>query len=685
MECFKIREYLSEYIDGMLDSETKALLEDHLLTCKGCSEELASLKGLVKELGVLEPVKAPPDFLDNLHQRMESRFSVSKILSALFALTKVKIPFQLAAATTTAILVIVIFYMIQPVKETIQKPPASRDMMIEEKVQMHPNNIEAKLKQEVAPEKPLPTKPVPKEYALEGKPALKDKQEIKTIDEVILAKKIPSQPSIKKETESPKIMEEIVKEPEESHDQKTIVLALLIEEQHPIITTTPTTVQKPLTPKKMILGKKLRSLFDFMEPKTKGTSGGGPDIQQAQQEAYNGHKARIAVARFNDKTAKGWWTGQIGDGMAEMLATALFNTDRYIVLERQTLQDVLGEQDLGASGRVRKDTASPIGQVEGAELLVTGTVTEFEPGSSGIGGGIGGGSNSIVGGILGGIKKSHIAIDIRVIDSRTSRIVAATTLEGTAKDIAGLGGLAGGKLSGELDGWHNQPIEKALRIAIGEATNFIASQTPVQYYYCGASGSAQKSSSESTYQEFSEAKTIYVKGEKANIRADAGMDSDTVSTAVKGDRFTAIGKKGAWYHVHLDDGGEGYIHQNIITTSKPVSSVINTQEPEHREEDYPIRDIEKKRDGTDSLFSQIESIFLKVEDVIEQHDGKIISLEYDKNTDQLDSIRAEIPTNNYTSFCEELKSISSLQSPPPDISGNDQKTVQILIKLIPSM
>jgi len=221
----------------------------------------------------------------------------------------------------------------------------------------------------------------------------------------------------------------------------------------------------------------------LLEPQAKVTSGGGPGIQQAQQEAYDGPKARVAVSRFTDKTAKGWWTGQIGDGMAEMLTTALFNTNRYIVLERQTLQDVMAEQDLGASGRIKKETAAPIGQIEGAELLVTGAVTEFEPGSSGIGGGIGGGSKSIVGGILGAIKKSHIAIDLRVIDTRTSRLVAATTVEGTATDIGGLTGLAGGHLGGGLGGWHKQPIEKALRIAIGAAVDFIVSQTPTQYYH----------------------------------------------------------------------------------------------------------------------------------------------------------------------------------------------------------
>jgi len=218
-------------------------------------------------------------------------------------------------------------------------------------------------------------------------------------------------------------------------------------------------------------------------PTAKVTSGGGPSISQAQQEAYNGPKARIAVAQFKDKTGKGWWSGQIGDGMADMLATSLFNTNRYIVLERHILGDVLAEQDLGASGRVKKQTAAPIGQIEGAELLITGAVTEFEPGASGAGGDIGGTVGRVVGGVLGAFKKAHIAIDVRVVDTRTSRLVAATSVEGEATDY-NLGGLAiGSSVGGSLGGYSKTPMEKAVRVALGEAVNFIVSQTPPTYYH----------------------------------------------------------------------------------------------------------------------------------------------------------------------------------------------------------
>lgn len=220
-----------------------------------------------------------------------------------------------------------------------------------------------------------------------------------------------------------------------------------------------------------------------MTPKARVTSGGGPGMAEAQLEAYGGPKARIAVSRFTDKTGKGWWTGKIGNGMADMLATALFNTNRFIVLERQSLRDVLAEQDLGASGRIKQETAAAIGEIEGAELLVTGAVTEFEPGSGGIGGGIGGKVGRAIGGVLAGMRKSHIAIDLRVIDTRTSRIVAATSVEGEARDFNLGGVLVGSGVGGGLGGYSKTPMEKAVRVALGEAVKFVVSKTPQKYYH----------------------------------------------------------------------------------------------------------------------------------------------------------------------------------------------------------
>ncbi len=313
-------------------------------------------------------------------------------------------------------------------------------------------------------------------------------------------------------------------------------------------------------------------------PKAEVTTPGGPSIQEAQAAAYDGPQARVAVSRFTDKTGKGWWTGAIGDGMADMMATALFHTNRYIVLERQQLGDVLQEQDLAASGRIRRETAAPIGQIEGAELLITGAVTEFEGAASGGGGGIGGWGGSVFGAIAGGFKKAHMAIDVRVIDTRTSRIVAATSVEGKATDVnlgGALGGaVGGGALGGALGGWSKTPTEKALRLCIKEAVDFIASKTPAQYYHYGKGGAAVRpaaaapapapSAPPAPATPQAEENTVEVMGSSVNIRSGPGTNYGIIGSVKRGERLVLLGESGNWFQVRMPDGKEGWIFNRLV-------------------------------------------------------------------------------------------------------------------------
>jgi curli biogenesis system outer membrane secretion channel CsgG len=305
------------------------------------------------------------------------------------------------------------------------------------------------------------------------------------------------------------------------------------------------------------------------EPEAKVTTPGGASIEEAQSAPYGGPLARIAVSRFTDKTGKGWWSGEIGDGMADMLSTALYHTNRYIVLERQQLADVLREQELGASGRVKQDTAAPMGQIEGAELLITGAITEFEGSAAGGGGGVGGWGSGVLGAVLGGYRKAHIAIDVRVIDTRTSRIVTATSVEGSATDISGLGALGGavggGALGGALGGWSKTPTEKALRICIKESVNFIVDKTPAHYYHFDQSGAAvQPTSLTPTATPRQLGSSMQVTGSSVNVRSGPGTTHGIVTSVKRGDRLTFLGESGNWYQVRLPNGKEGWIYKKLV-------------------------------------------------------------------------------------------------------------------------
>jgi len=220
------------------------------------------------------------------------------------------------------------------------------------------------------------------------------------------------------------------------------------------------------------------------------TSGGGPTIGEAQAEQYDGPKARLSVGEFTDKTARGggstgWMSmfgmnfKQIGDGMRDMMTTSLFNTNRFLVLERAQLGAVIAEQDLATEGRIKKGTEAKTGEIYGADLIITAAITEFEGGAKGIGGG-----TRILGvNVGGGIKKAHIAIDVRIIDATTSQIVSAVSVQGDATSFGVLGGAnIGGRLPVGLGGFSKTPIEKAIRVCIQRAVEHIVSKTPDQYY-----------------------------------------------------------------------------------------------------------------------------------------------------------------------------------------------------------
>lgn len=242
------------------------------------------------------------------------------------------------------------------------------------------------------------------------------------------------------------------------------------------------------TTKKVLLATLVASsLSACQSTSTKVTSNqDSPNINEVAQQQYNGPKARIAVARFTDKSNDShWWRKEIGEGMADQLTTALVGTNRFIVLERQALDAVLSEQDLAASGRVSAASGAAYGEIEGAEIVVVAAVTEFDDDSSGASVGTGGFIGDVFSSVSAGFSGSHMAIDLRLIDTRTSRILAATSVEGGSKDFdftSAATNFGGALVGGSLSGWSDTPKEKALREVIIKAVEFLQTKVPATYY-----------------------------------------------------------------------------------------------------------------------------------------------------------------------------------------------------------
>jgi curli biogenesis system outer membrane secretion channel CsgG len=225
---------------------------------------------------------------------------------------------------------------------------------------------------------------------------------------------------------------------------------------------------------------------------------------EQQLPPYSGPKARAAVARFDWKVGShGSSTTTIrgaGDqpitithehsgimgGLRDMLTTTLVQSKRFRVVERQELGAIQEEIALGEKGYAEQATAVKKGKIKGADMLVVAAVTGWDPGTSGTGGGIGLGTRGFLGGVLGGVKKSTMAMDIRIFDTATSEVLAETRVEGEATDI-NLGFLAGGiignvGLGGALSTYANTPMEKTIRTCIYEAAKYIIENTPREYF-----------------------------------------------------------------------------------------------------------------------------------------------------------------------------------------------------------
>jgi len=212
---------------------------------------------------------------------------------------------------------------------------------------------------------------------------------------------------------------------------------------------------------------------------------------------YQGPRANVAVGDFNVK-ARGS-SLYIGDGLREMLATALFESNRFNVMDRLDTQGLAAEQQLSYSAMAAPGSPKLGAQMGVAELLVYGTVTEFE--AEAVGGGVtaelpatwnSAAVQSATGDVSG--KNAHMAIDVRVVDTATGRIVAARRIAGSAASgKATLGANIQSTISSNdirykiqtpasLSMFRNTPMELAIRDCIYRSVIYTTQAVPPQYF-----------------------------------------------------------------------------------------------------------------------------------------------------------------------------------------------------------
>jgi len=227
--------------------------------------------------------------------------------------------------------------------------------------------------------------------------------------------------------------------------------------------------------------------------------GGGVGLEQALAEPADG-KYRIAVAPVIDKTGdkrrsiprqldlmnvergalERLRPEAMTSGVRDMLVTELFQSQRFIVLDRDALDQIVVEQEFQQSGRVGDTTQLPLGELEGAELLVLAAITSFDAGTE---------RRTLMIpfvfdeddiGILDlGFAKGQVVMDMRIVDVRSGRVVSSVAVRGTnslvdvSVDVELHNGSFKVPLPNALRMFQNTPVEKALQEMVIAAIHHI--------------------------------------------------------------------------------------------------------------------------------------------------------------------------------------------------------------------
>lgn len=185
---------------------------------------------------------------------------------------------------------------------------------------------------------------------------------------------------------------------------------------------------------------------------------------------YKGLRHAVGVKNFvNEAGWRGHW--ELGDNLSTMLESSLFDTGRFVVVERENLGDVVAEQDLAASGRTAAATkVAQTGKIRPAKYLAGGAITEVVDDTSGGGGGIRVKGFNI--GLKG--KKAQVTIIAKLIDSTTGEIVNKHRIVGKPGGIGIKLGYSTSGFSGDLGGFTKTPLGEAAQDAINQAAKWFA-------------------------------------------------------------------------------------------------------------------------------------------------------------------------------------------------------------------
>jgi len=284
-----------------------------------------------------------------------------------------------------------------------------------------------------------------------------------------------------------------------------------------------------------------------------------PPPTAPKEGPYQGPKARLSVLRLDVKAPTA--PAAVGDALASMLTAALSQSNRFAITTRD------------------------------ADLIVVGVVTEFAPAGPAPG------------------QAAQVAIEMGLLDAKTSQVFASGTVRGRAGDTAGLGPGLQPPLGAVLAPHAGSPLEKAIRAAIQNAARLVITGTPAAYYRHAETAIRPGAPAEpvgppppTTVPPPAEPPrpapappaarpapapapgpgvaatppaparvigTRYVKAPTANLRDAAGTMGKVLVIIRRGTKLEVVDTKAGWHRVRLTDGKEGWIADSVTSETPP--------------------------------------------------------------------------------------------------------------------
>jgi curli biogenesis system outer membrane secretion channel CsgG len=194
-------------------------------------------------------------------------------------------------------------------------------------------------------------------------------------------------------------------------------------------------------------------------------------------------KRRLAVRPFDYSTVTTWvnfWFNNnvnIGEGIRAMLTVRMDQSKNITLLERTNIQDVMKEQDFGASNRVKKGTNARVGQLSGADAMLYGDIVIFGRDDTtkrkGLGAAIGR-FNPVAGAVVTMNKeeKAVVGINLRLVDTETGEVIETAEARGESsrksKDYGAILGVSSVGVGGAGASMTSSNFQQTI---IGEATS----------------------------------------------------------------------------------------------------------------------------------------------------------------------------------------------------------------------